>query len=80
MITGLRTPSFDLDVALKLHDSERSLNGLLTPRFAVSRRMTLPCIAFKLASFSTYRTSSGRVYGADAAAFGVVKVRTRHDV
>ncbi|KAF8436798.1 hypothetical protein L210DRAFT_3647616 [Boletus edulis BED1] len=76
MITGLRTPSFDLDVALKLHER---LNGLLTPRFAESR-MTLPCIAFKLSSFSAYRTSSGRVSRADTAAFGVVEVRTRHDM
>ncbi|KAF8128175.1 hypothetical protein EV363DRAFT_1170862 [Boletus edulis] len=75
-VTGLHTPSFDLDVALRLYDR---LNELPTPRFAESR-MTLPCIAFKLPSFSVYRTSSGRVYRTDTTAFGMVEVRTRHDL
>ncbi|KAF8435996.1 hypothetical protein L210DRAFT_3549787 [Boletus edulis BED1] len=75
-VTGSDTPSFDLDVALKLYDR---LNELLTPRFAESR-MTLPCIAFKLPSFSVYRTSSGRVYRTDTTAFGMVEVRTRYDL
>ncbi|KAF8125499.1 hypothetical protein EV363DRAFT_1299220 [Boletus edulis] len=75
-VTGSHIPSFDLDVALTLYDR---LNELLTPRFAESR-MTLPCIAFKLPSFSVYRTSSGRVYRTDTTAFGMVEVRTRHDL
>ncbi|KAF8436001.1 hypothetical protein L210DRAFT_3505979 [Boletus edulis BED1] len=75
-VTGLHTPSFDLDVALRLYDR---LNELPTPRFAESR-MTLPCIAFKLPSFSVHRTSSGRVYHADTTAFGMVEVRTRYDL
>ncbi|KAF8122511.1 hypothetical protein EV363DRAFT_1360163, partial [Boletus edulis] len=75
-VTGSHTPSFDLDVALRLYDR---LNELLTPRFAESR-MTLPCIAFKLPSFSVYRASSGRVYRTDTTAFGMVEVRTRHDL
>ncbi|KAF8417906.1 hypothetical protein L210DRAFT_3461695 [Boletus edulis BED1] len=75
-ITGSHTISSHLDVALRLYDR---LNELLTPRFAESR-MTLPCIAFKLPAFSVYRTSSGRVYRTDTTAFGMVEVRTRHDL
>ncbi|KAG6375261.1 hypothetical protein JVT61DRAFT_3478 [Boletus reticuloceps] len=66
IIARLRTPSFDLSVALRLYDR---LNKLPTPRFAESR-MTLPCIAFQLPRFSSSRTRSGRVYRADTIAFG----------
>ncbi|KAF8127262.1 hypothetical protein EV363DRAFT_491491 [Boletus edulis] len=77
IIARLRTPSFDLSVALRLYDC---LNNLPTPRFAESR-MSLPCIAFQLPRFSSSpRTRSGRVYRADTIAFGMVEIRTRYDL
>ncbi|KAF8423147.1 hypothetical protein L210DRAFT_3570785 [Boletus edulis BED1] len=76
IVTGLPTPSFDLDTALRLYDR---LNELPTPRFAESR-MTLPCIAFQLPPLSAFRTGSGRVYYVDTHAFGRVEIRTRHNL
>ena len=77
IITTSHSSSFDLDVALKLYDR---LNDLPVPSFAASR-MKLPCITFKLPSFSS-RTRYGRVYlyRADTLAFGVVEIKTRHDL
>ena len=75
-ITVSHAPSFNLDVALRLYDR---LNELPTSRFAESR-LTLPCIAFRLPAFTSYRTSSGRVYRADTPTFGVLEIRTRHDL
>ncbi|KAF8123581.1 hypothetical protein EV363DRAFT_1356177 [Boletus edulis] len=76
IITGLHAPSFDLDAALKLYDR---LIELPTPRFAESR-MTLPCIAFQLPPFSAHRTALGRVYRTNTFPFGVLDIRTRHDL
>ncbi|KAF8135597.1 hypothetical protein EV363DRAFT_1256153 [Boletus edulis] len=76
IITGLHAPSFDLDMALRLYDR---LIELPTPRFAESR-MTLPCIAFQLPPFSVHRTASGRVYRANTLPFGMLEIRTRHDL
>ncbi|KAF8433864.1 hypothetical protein L210DRAFT_3506827 [Boletus edulis BED1] len=76
IITGLRAPSFDLDVALRLYDT---LAKLPTLRFAESR-MTLPCIAFQIPPLVAYRTGSGRVYRADTIPFGMVEIRTRQDL
>ena len=72
MITASDPSSFDLNVALELYDR---LDELPAPWFAASR-MKLPCIAFKLPSFSR----SGRVYRADTLAFGKVEIKTRHDL
>ncbi|KAF8120149.1 hypothetical protein EV363DRAFT_1374870 [Boletus edulis] len=66
IITGLRAPSFYLEVALRLYDR---LNELPTPRFAESR-MTLPCIAFQIPPLVAYRTGSGRVYRRDKTFLG----------
>jgi hypothetical protein len=38
--------------------------------------MKLPCIAFQLPSFSR----SGRIYRADTLAFGMMEIKTRHDL
>ena len=72
LITALRPPSFDRDVALGLYDR---LNDLSTPRFAESR-MTLSCIAFRLPTFTAYR----RTYRVNTTLFGMLEVRTRHDL
>jgi len=74
--TASYSPSFDLEVALRLYDR---LNELPAPWFAASR-LKLPCIAFELPSFSSYRTRSGRVYRADTLAFGMVEIKTRYDL
>jgi hypothetical protein len=65
-------------VALRLYDR---LNELPAPRFAKSR-MKLPCIAFKLPSFSPYQIRSGhvQVYRAETLAFGIVEIETSHDL
>ncbi|KAF8435498.1 hypothetical protein L210DRAFT_3551412 [Boletus edulis BED1] len=76
IITGLRTPSFDLDTALRLY---HRLNELPTPRFAESR-MTLPCITFQLPPLSASRIGSTRVYHADTVVFGRVEIRTKHNL
>ena len=76
IITASHSFPFDLDMALRLYDR---LNELPAPWFAASR-MKLPCIAFKLPSFSSYRTGSGRVYRADTVAFGMVEIKTRYDL
>jgi len=72
IITTSHTSSFDLEVALSLYDR---LNKLPAPRF-VGRRMKLPCIAFQLPPLSR----SGRVYRADMVTFGMVEIKTRHDL
>ncbi|KAF8432947.1 hypothetical protein L210DRAFT_3557133 [Boletus edulis BED1] len=76
IITGLHTPSFNLDLALRLYDR---LNELPTPRFAESR-MSLPCIAFQLPALSPYRSRSSRVYRVETVAFGMVEIKTRHNL
>ncbi|KAF8129810.1 hypothetical protein EV363DRAFT_1417516 [Boletus edulis] len=76
IVTRLRPPSFDLDIALRLYDR---LNELPTPRFAESR-MTLPCIAFQLPPFLAHRTALGRVYRTNTIPFGVLEIRTKHDL
>ena len=76
IITAPHSSSFDLDVALRLYDR---LNELPAPWFAASR-MKLPCIAFQLPSFTAYRARYGRVYRADTLAFGMVEIKTRHDL
>ena len=72
MITASHSSSFDLDVALRLYER---LDELPAPWFAASR-MKLPCVAFPLPAFSRH----GRVYRANTLAFGMVEIRTRHDL
>ena len=72
IITASPSPSFDLDVALRLYDR---LNELPAPWFAATR-MKLPCIALQVPSFSRH----GRVYRADTTAFEMVKIKTRYDL
>lgn len=73
----LHSPSFNITSALALYDR---LNELPAPWFAASR-MKLPCIAFQLLPFSqSYRTRLGRLYRADSVAFGMVEIKTRHDL
>ena len=76
IITTSHSSSFDLDMALTLYDR---LNELPAPWFAASR-LKLPCIAFEVPSFSSYRTRSGRVYRADTLAFGMVEIKTKYDL
>ena len=70
--------SSSLDEALRLYDG---LSKLPTPR-VVDGRMTLSCIAFPLPEFTANRTRPGRVYDyhANTAVFGMLQVRTRHDL
>ena len=77
IIAASHSSSFDLDTALMLYDR---LNELPVPSFAASR-MKLPCITFKLPSFSS-RTRYGRVYlyRADTLAFGMVEIKTKQDL
>ncbi|KAF8555025.1 TPR-like protein [Imleria badia] len=76
LITSVDSPLFDFDLALRLYDR---LNDLPPPWFAASR-MKLPCIAFHLPAFSLHRTRSGRVFRADTVAFGMLEIKTRHDL
>ena len=76
IITASRSSSFDLDVALRLYDR---LTELPAPWFAANR-MKLPCIAFKLPSFSLDRTHPDRVYRANTSAFGMVEIKTSSDL
>ncbi|KAF8130206.1 hypothetical protein EV363DRAFT_1399401 [Boletus edulis] len=76
ILAASHTSSFDIDVALTLYNR---LNELPAPWFAASR-MKLPCIAFQLPPLSPYRTRSGHVYRADTLTFGMVKIKTRHDL
>ena len=75
-IITLDSSSFDLDMALRLYDR---LNELPAPWF-VANRMKLSCIAFQLPPLSHYTTLSGHVYRTDTAAFGMVEIKTRHDL
>ena len=76
IIAASRSSSFDLDVALRLYDH---LNELPAPWFAANR-MKLPCIAFKLPSFSLDRTRPDRVYRANTSTFGMVEITTSSDL
>ena len=76
MITASRSSSFDLDVALRLYDRLTELR----PPWFIANRMILPCIAFKLPSFSLDRTRPDRVYRANTGAFGMVEIKTSSDL
>ncbi|KAN0078113.1 hypothetical protein V8E55_010170 [Tylopilus felleus] len=76
IITASHTSSFDRDAALKLYDR---LSELPAPWFAASR-MKLPCIAFQLPPLTPYRTRSGRIYRVNTITFGLVEIKTRHEL
>ena len=72
IVTTSSSPSFDLDVALRLYDR---LKELPPPSFS-GQRMQLPCIAFKLPPLTPYQTLSGHFYRADTATFGIIEIKT----
>jgi hypothetical protein len=73
---GLRASSVNLSLVTKLYDR---LNELRVPLFA-GKRMTLPCIAFKLGPLSISRSRSERVFRAQTAALGIVEIKTEEDL
>ena len=76
IIAGLRASSLNLASVTKFHDR---LNELRVPSFA-GKRMTLPCIVFKLGPLSVSRSRSERVFRAQTAALGIVEIRTEEDL
>ncbi|KAF8553290.1 hypothetical protein OG21DRAFT_1267989 [Imleria badia] len=73
---GLRSSLVNLSLVTKLYDR---LNDLRVPLFA-GKRMTLPCIVFKLGPVSASRSSSERVFRAQTAALGIVEIKTDEDL
>ena len=76
IIAGLRASSLNLTSVTKFHDR---LNELRVPSFA-GKRMTLPCVVFKLGPLSVSRSRSERVFRAQTAALGIVEIRTEEDL
>lgn len=76
IVTSLRTPLLDLDLAVRLYNR---LNDLPAPWFAASR-MKLPCLAFKLPPISPFRGRSNLVYRVETPTFGLVVVETKADL
>ena len=76
-ITGTpRNASLDLATVTRLFDR---LYDLPIP-FFVGKRMRLPCIVFKLGPLSVSQNRSERVFHAQAAVLGVVKIKTEVDL
>jgi hypothetical protein len=75
-ITGPRTSPLNLNSVTKFHDR---LNDLRVPSFA-GKRMTLPCIVFKLGSLSVSRSRSEQIFRAQTGALGIVEIRTEEDL
>ncbi|KAF8546777.1 hypothetical protein OG21DRAFT_1039759 [Imleria badia] len=73
---GLRASSVNLSLVTTLYDR---LNELRIPLFA-GKRMTLPCIAFKLGPLSVSRGKSERAFRAQTAALGIVEIKTEEDL
>ena len=73
---GLRTSSINPSLVMKLYDR---LSDLRVPLFA-GKRMTLPCIAFKLGPLSLSRSRSERVFRAQTATLGIVEIKTEEDL
>ncbi|KAF8548191.1 hypothetical protein OG21DRAFT_1489599 [Imleria badia] len=73
---GLRVSSVNLSLVTTLHDR---LNELRIPLFA-GKRMTLPCIAFRLGPLSVSRGKSERAFRAQTAALGIVEIKTEEDL
>ncbi|KAF8552625.1 hypothetical protein OG21DRAFT_105056 [Imleria badia] len=73
---GLQAASVNVSLVTKLYDC---INDLRVPLFA-GKRMTLPCIAFKLGPLSLSRSRSERVFRAQTAALGIVEIKTEEDL
>ena len=76
IIARLRTSSLNLISVTKFHDQ---LNELRVPSFA-GKRMSLPCVVFKLGPLSVSRSRSDRVFRAQTTALGIVEIRTEEDL
>ena len=76
IIAKLRASLLNLTSATNFHDR---LNELRVPSYA-GKRMTLPCIIFKLGHLSVYRSRSERVFRAQTGALGIVEIRTEEDL
>ena len=76
IVAGLRASSVNLTLVTKFYDR---LDELPVPSFA-GKRMTLPCIVFKLGRLSGFRSGSERVFRAQTAALGIVEIRTEEDL
>ena len=72
----LRASLVNLGLVTRLYDR---LDDLRVPLFS-GKRMTLPCIVFKLGPLSISRNRSERVFRAQTAALGIVKIKTEEDL
>ena len=76
VVARLRASSLNRTLVTKFYDR---LDELRVPSFA-GKRMTLPCIAFKLGQLSISRSTSERVFRAQTDALGIVEIRTEEDL
>ena len=76
IVAGLRASSLNLTLVTKFYDR---LDELRVPSFA-GKRMTLPCIVFKLGPLSVSRSRSERVFRAQTAGLGIVEIKTEEDL
>ncbi|KAF8129301.1 hypothetical protein EV363DRAFT_1338600 [Boletus edulis] len=72
----LRSASLSLNWITKLYDR---LDQLRVPSFS-GKRMTLPCITFKLGPLSISSNKSERVFRAKTAVLGTVEITTEEDL
>ncbi|KAF8129224.1 hypothetical protein EV363DRAFT_1338119 [Boletus edulis] len=72
----LRNASLSLNSITKLYDR---LDQLRVPSFS-GKRMTLPCIVFKLGPLSISSNRSERVFRAKTAALGTLEIKTEEDL
>ena len=72
----LRVSSVNLTLVTNFYDR---LNDLRVPLFA-GKRITLPCIVFKLGHLSISRSGSERISRAQTSALGIVKIKTEEDL
>ena len=78
VIAGLRASSLNLALVTKFYDQ---LDGLGVPSFAI-KRMSLPCIVFKLGALSVSRSASEPVFvfRAQTTALGIVEIKTEENL
>ena len=76
IVAGLRASSLNLTLVTKFYDR---LDELRVPSFA-GKRMTLPCIVFKLGPLSVSRSRSERAFRAQTAGLGIVEIKTEEDL
>ena len=76
-ITGrLRSSSPSRASVEKFYDR---LSELRVPSFS-GKRMTLPCLVFKLGALSASQSGTGRTFRAQTAALGIVEIHTQEDL